>query len=194
MDNKAKILKAASELFLHGGAAALSVRAIAKRADLSTIGIYSYFKGKQGILDTLCIEGFELISATVEDLEFSASTGDAVHTAVERYCDMAENHAAHYQLIFGEGDSSYTPSEAAKQAGKDAFALLVDRAAQMLPAEAPYGEKQEFALGLWALLHGYISLQHHAVYTLMQTRDWRAMIQRSVAAYLDARLNDRLKT
>ena len=54
-NNKEKILEAASVLFLKGGSAALSVRAIAKAAGVSTIGIYSYFEGKQGILDVLYI-------------------------------------------------------------------------------------------------------------------------------------------
>ena len=50
---KENILQAASELFLEGGSAALSVRAIARRAGVSTMGIYSHFEGKQGSLDAL---------------------------------------------------------------------------------------------------------------------------------------------
>ena len=59
---KGRILAAASELFLEGGVRALSVRAMANRAGVSTIGIYSHFNGKQGILDALYIEGFEHIT------------------------------------------------------------------------------------------------------------------------------------
>ena len=44
MQRKSKILYAASALFLEGGLAALSVRAISKKAGLSTIGIYSHIK------------------------------------------------------------------------------------------------------------------------------------------------------
>ena len=69
MDNKANILRSATELFLDGGVRALSVRAIAARAGVSTMGIYSHFQGKQGILDALYIEGFELVSAAMEDAE-----------------------------------------------------------------------------------------------------------------------------
>ena len=66
--NKANILEAASKLFLEGGSGALSVRAIAKQAGVSTIGIYSHFEGKQGILDALYIEGFELVSRLIDDV------------------------------------------------------------------------------------------------------------------------------
>jgi len=60
-DARKNILAAASSLFLKGGVPSLSVRAIAREAGISTIGIYSHFNGKQGILDALYIEGFNLV-------------------------------------------------------------------------------------------------------------------------------------
>jgi AcrR family transcriptional regulator len=186
-DTKEKILAAASELFLEGGAAALSVRAISKRAGLSTIGIYSHFKGKQGILDELYIEGFRLVSEALAGLNFSEGGRAAIIQATNRYCDMAENHRAHYKLIFGEGDTNYEPSEDAKLAGRQSFELLVNTSAQALPENATRPEKQEFALGLWALIHGFVTLQHHAVNNLMESSTWRDMIQRAVLAHLETR-------
>ena len=66
---------------------------------MSTIGIYSHFKGKQGILDALYIEGFELI-----EREILASDGNTpaekVINGCERILTFSEAHAAHYQLIF----------------------------------------------------------------------------------------------
>ncbi|MFT6991153.1 MAG: AcrR family transcriptional regulator, partial [Paraglaciecola sp.] len=70
-DAKNTILQAATELFLEGGSSALSVRAISKRAGVSTIGIYSHFNGKQGILDELYIEGFEKIFSIVDIIDTS---------------------------------------------------------------------------------------------------------------------------
>ena len=61
-DVKADILEAASQLFLEGGLEALSVRSIAKKANISTFGIYSHFKGKTGILDALYEEGFAYVA------------------------------------------------------------------------------------------------------------------------------------
>ena len=68
-DTRQKILEAASTLFLKGGTHALSVRAIAEGASMSTIGIYSHFKGKQGILDALYIEGFTLVDEMMKQSE-----------------------------------------------------------------------------------------------------------------------------
>lgn len=188
MDTKEKILTAASDLFLEGGAAALSVRAISKRAGLSTIGIYSHFQGKQGILDELYIQGFGLVADVMEDLKETNDMISAILKATERYCDMAENHRAHYKLIFGEGESSYTPSQEAKEVARDTFEILIQKTALALPETATRFEQREFALGLWALIHGFVTLQHHAVNDLMGSPDWRAMILRAVEVHLKARL------
>ena len=109
-NNKAKILAAASDLFLEGGVSALSVRAIAARAGVSTIGIYSHFNGKDGLLEALYIEGFDMVSKAM-DIDDLSHPRLSVLKACERYMDIAENHKAHYQLIFGEAGSRYEPSD-----------------------------------------------------------------------------------
>ena len=74
-DTRQKILEAASALFLKGGTNALSVRAIAEGAGMSTIGIYSHFKGKQGILDALYIEGVELVEKEMKAADGKSTAG-----------------------------------------------------------------------------------------------------------------------
>ena len=54
-----RILEAASELLSEEGASALSVRRIATAAGCSTMGLYSRFGGKDGVVDELYVEGFE---------------------------------------------------------------------------------------------------------------------------------------
>lgn len=185
---KTKILDAASALFLEGGSSALSVRAIAKRAGLSTIGIYSHFNGKQGILDALYIEGFGYVSDAIGTLDAEDSPDAAIVAATRRYIDVAEKHRAHYRLIFGESESNYTPSADAKKAGRDAFDLLVKHAATALPGDTDLAERQKFALGIWALVHGFISLQHHAVSNIVDTKNWHAMILQAMAVHVTATL------
>lgn len=188
MDTKEKILTAASDLFLEGGASALSVRAIAKRAGISTIGIYSHFQGKQGILDSLYIEGFDHVTKAVGDLEIKGDPSVAILEATDRYCELAQTHRAHYKLIFGESEADYTPSEEAKEAARQSFGYLVQKAGNVLPDGATRNEQQEFALGLWALIHGFVTLQHHAVNNMMPSVDWRTMIHRAVKLHLKAGL------
>ena len=86
--NKTKILTAASEIFAETGTAGLSVRAISSRAGLSTMGIYNHFQGKQGILDALYIEGFELVMQAIRIDETGLTPRDAVLLGLVNYIDI----------------------------------------------------------------------------------------------------------
>lgn len=171
-DTKTKILDAASSLFLVGGATALSVRAIAKQAGISTIGIYSHFQGKQGILDTLYIQGFQLVAQAMSSA--SDSGEDPVILAAKNYLELAETHEAHYKLIFGEVNGGYSPSKEARQASIEAFRRLTVVVASLLPNTATANEQQDAAMQIWALTHGFVSLKHHAVSEMMDNSGWKA--------------------
>ena len=165
---------------------ALSVRAIASRAGLSTIGIYSHFDGKQGILDTLYIEGFERVTDAMDVSLIDATPREKVLMATEAYLDVAEQYGAHYRLIFGEADDKYQPSDAARQAGERAFQQLTGLAALLLPDDASLKRQQKQALEIWAIVHGYVGLKKHAVSQLLDAADWRALIATTVTRHLDA--------
>ena len=174
--NKQKILDAASTLFLKGGAGALSVRAIASQAGLSTIGIYSHFDGKQGVLDTLYIEGFELVSEATHVVDDGGPALAAILQASRNYLQLAESHQAHYRLIFGNSEGDYKPSDAAREVGAKAFASLTAVIARVLPARANKKTKQDAAVQIWSLLHGSVSLRHHAVAELVEMAHWQQRV------------------
>ncbi|MEM7547583.1 MAG: TetR/AcrR family transcriptional regulator [Pseudomonadota bacterium] len=182
---KAKILDAASDLFLEGGVRALSVRAISARAGQSTIGIYSHFQGKQGVLDALYIEGFERVGAAMAAAE-GATPRARVMDAIRRYLDTAEAHEAHYRLIFGEATEGYTPSPEAETVGAEAFKGCVRVVSALLPADAPLRRRQDVAMQIWAMVHGYVSLKHHAVSGLVDMSDWKSRALDGIAVLVDA--------
>jgi len=185
-DSKQKILDATSKLFLAGGLPALSVRAISKEAGLSTIGIYSYFQGKQGILDELYIEGFNKVYDAVNIDDTSLSPKQTVLAATKKYLDVAQNYQAHYQLIFGKSETGYAPSPEAKKAGIRAFTRMTELVATLLPADTELSNIQRSALDIWAITHGYAGLQQHAVSQLLEIKNWRALTLGAVANHIDA--------
>ena len=186
MDARTRILNAASELFLEGGGGALSVRAISKRAGLSTIGIYSHFQGKQGILDALYIEGFDLVHDSMNMIPEGKATKEQVLAACTGYLNVGEQHEAHYRLIFGESDAGYEPSVEAIAARDRAFAKLVRVAGSYLPDVATVEARRQIALDIWAIVHGYVSISHHVVFTDELALDWKSMALRVVEVQLDA--------
>lgn len=183
-ESTTKILQAASQLFLEGGVGSLSVRAIANRAGMSTIGIYSHFQGKQGILDALYIEGFELVSAAMQTAYSGRATRQDVLNCVKEYLRIGRDHEAHYRLIFGESDRGYQPSKAAVAASQTAFDKLVEVAGSYLTEPVSERQRQRFALDVWAISHGYVSLSHHAI--AGQGWDLDAMALCAVELHLDA--------
>ncbi|MBH0006603.1 TetR/AcrR family transcriptional regulator [Psychrobacter sp. SWN149] len=186
MDARTKILNAASELFLEGGGDGLSVRAISKRAGLSTIGIYSHFQGKQGILDALYIEGFNLVRDAMNVIPDGKANKEQVLEACLGYLNVGEKYEAHYRLIFGESDAGYQPSIEAIAARDSAFSKLVRVAGSYLPDGATIEERRQIALDIWAIVHGYVSISHHMVFTDDIKLDWKSMALRVVAVQLDA--------
>ena len=157
-----KILAAASALFLEGGISALSVRAIAKRAGVSTIGIYSHFNGKQGVLDALYIEGFNKVYDAM-DIGEQMIDYESVVESCKRYLKVAYYHEAHYRLIFGESDAAYQPSEEAREAADRAFSKLVSNTAKYIDRYELKLDTLKAALDIWAVMHGYVSISHHAM-------------------------------
>jgi len=185
-DSKSKILMAASELFAKNGASGLSVRAISSRAGLSTIGIYNHFNGKQGILDALYIEGFQMVMSAIDVLDEGLEPREAVLKGLSNYIDLAATHRGHYQLIFGVSDPAYTPSSSAIAVGEEAFNRLTHLISLAIPAELSSRQKREAALQVWALSHGYISLQDHEATDLIPSTAWRDLIMNAVTLHLDA--------
>lgn len=185
-ESKARILSAASELFAETGAGGLSVRAISGRAGLSTMGIYNHFNGKQGILDALYIEGFQLVMRAIDVDVDNQTPRDAVLEGLSNYIALAAENRGHYQLIFGRGDTSYTPSSAAIAVGEEAFNQLTSLVSRAIPTHLSGRKKREAALQLWALAHGYISLQDHEATELIPMTAWRDLILNAVTLHLDA--------
>lgn len=186
MDSRTKILNAATELFLEGGGSALSVRAISRKAGLSTIGIYSHFQGKQGILDALYIEGFNLVRQAMDVVPAGSATKAQVLESCLGYLKVGEKNEAHYRLIFGESDPGYQPSVDAIAARDDAFSKLVSVAGSYLPNHSKAVDRRQVALDVWAIVHGYVSIRHRGAISNDSFIDWKSMAIRVVSMYLDS--------
>lgn len=185
IDNKQRILTAASELLLEQGIGSLSVRAISQRAGLSTIAIYSHFHGKEGVLDALYIEGFEAICAAMDEAATLADARAAAHRASENYLRLAHENEAHYRLIFGQHETGFTPSDAAREKARQAFGRLVAIAARLLPESSTRRAQQQAALRIWALIHGHVSLRHHVVGDMLDYGPWRKTVLSAASDEID---------
>jgi len=115
-----------------------------------------------------------------------SATKEQVLESCIGYLNVGEEHEAHYRLIFGESDAGYQPSQEAISARDRAFAKLVGVAGSYLPNSATAVERRQIALDVWAIVHGYVSISHHAALSYDSSIDWKSMAVRVVGIQLDA--------
>jgi len=158
-DQGRRILEAASGLLSEEGAAGLSVRRIAAAAGCSTMGLYSRFGGKDGVVDELYAEGFERLCGAMSEL---VDTGDPVADLVEcelSYRRWALAHATHYMVMFGRAVPGFTPSPESRRLAMEAFGRLVSRVERCVVAGRFPGDPAEIAEVLWGSIHGLVMLE-----------------------------------
>ena len=162
-----RILEAASELLSKEGASALSVRRIAGAAGCSTMGLYSRFGGKDGVVDELYAEGFErLVDAMRANQPTDDPLGD-LRRGAGCYRDTALANATHYMVMFGGAVPGFEPSDASHELAHAAFNGLVGKVARCTDAGLLDGSPDQIAELLWGSIHGLVMLEIVGINPLM---------------------------
>ena len=150
-DPRARILASALSVLQDEGAAALTVRRVAAGAGCSTTGVYTYFGGKDGLVDALFVEGFQ---------SFDEALVAAGHDLVDlgaAYRRWALDHPTHYLVMFGRAVPDYVPSPDALHTAAPSFERRVDAVGRDRP-DVALDEVRRRAFHLWATVHGYVML------------------------------------
>jgi AcrR family transcriptional regulator len=154
-----RILEAASELLSTEGPGALSVRRIAAAAGCSTMGLYSRFGGKDGVVDELFAEGFEHLDQTLGDLPTTDDPVADLRACALAYRDASLAHATHYMVMFGGAVPGFVPTDESHVIAHRAFERLVGRVQRCVDAGAFGGRAVDIAEVLWGSIHGLVMLE-----------------------------------
>jgi AcrR family transcriptional regulator len=154
-----RILEAASELLSKEGAAALSVRRIAAAAGCSTMGLYSRFGGKDGVVDELYAEGFERLNDGMRNRPLTDDPVADLRAGARCYRDTALANATHYMVMFGGAVPGFEPSEENHALAHEAFGGLVAKVARCTDAGLLDGTPEQIAEILWGSMHGLVMLE-----------------------------------
>jgi AcrR family transcriptional regulator len=148
-----RILKAAELLWKRGGEQALTMRAVAKVAGTNTPAVYRRFKDRDALLRALLLRIAGRIRQYFE-------RGETLEGMAEAYVEYALKLPNEYQLFYLHGALLNPPkgrgSPAPIRQSRPNFAFAEQVAAKELGG-APEDHTQ-FALSLWALLHGTATL------------------------------------
>lgn len=145
-----RLVHSALEVIASEGAAALTVRNITQLAGCSTTGIYTYFGGKNGLVEAIFVEGFDSFDRAVGE---GLDRGD-LRVAGRAYRQWALDHPTQYMVMFGRAVPDYEPTPAAV----DRALLSFLRLAAAVERAAPGRDAAERAYHYWATLHGYVML------------------------------------
>lgn len=158
---RAEILTAARELLLEVGPEGLSLRQVARRADFSPAALYTYFPNKDSLVSSLFAESFERLDAYLRRVSAELSPDKRIIELCVAYMEFARDNPMDLRCMLLSTSMELPPS-AGKQLGLGA-ARLIGETLQEGVQQGVFRQDgacsvQEMAFGLWALVHGVVSL------------------------------------
>lgn len=153
-DMRAALVTAALAVLQRDGAAKLTVRKVTEEAGCSTTGVYTWFGGKNGLVEAIFVDGFESFDRALDPhLEVDDLLG-----AGRAYRRFALSHRMQYLVMFGRAVPDYEPSDAALERSVVSFAKLADAVARVFRATGVEDDPAAAAFHLFATVHGYVML------------------------------------
>jgi AcrR family transcriptional regulator len=150
------LLGAALRLLEERGPAALRVRDLAEAAGQSTMGVYTHFGSKQGLLEQLYLHGFERLADRLDSVASGGRGREELLAFALAYRAFALDNEALYGLMFERATPDFIPSDASRLAGLSTFEMLAARVAGWRP---DFTDPAADAHLVWAAMHGLVSIE-----------------------------------
>jgi AcrR family transcriptional regulator len=148
------------------GAAELTLRRVAQQAGSSTMGIYSCFGGRAGMLEAIYRRGFELLKDAITAPAANADPGQAIIAIATAYRRFALGNPALYALMFERPLPAFDPSPQLRSWALDlTFTPLAEEVARAQAGGLLAGnDPVRPSYLLWTTVHGITSIElTHAV-------------------------------
>jgi AcrR family transcriptional regulator len=175
------LLDAALTIITAEGAAALRVRRVAEVAGCSTKRVYTEYGGKNGLVESICIDGFTKLREQITSGASSMRGLARVRTAVTTYRSWALENPTQYQVMFARAVPEYEPTDRNRQVGVECFEVLVAATAAASSAgEIDAPDPYRTALWLWGLIHGHVMLELARMAPLTQAMDYELLFNEAL--------------
>ncbi|GHE83172.1 TetR family transcriptional regulator [Amycolatopsis deserti] len=156
--SRERFLQAALKVLLEHGVSGLTVRSVAEAAGTSTIGVYTRFGGRNGVLDALYERTFEMLHekfAAVPRVPGDPAAG--ILALARAYRRFALDSPARYSFMFEQSVPGFDPDPDLRAfAQRSTFDLLVDR---VTPATPPGRDPNVTGYLIWTTMHGLVSVE-----------------------------------
>ncbi|WP_158887393.1 TetR/AcrR family transcriptional regulator [Amycolatopsis anabasis] len=151
-----EILRAAEQLLIEAGTEdALTLRAVARQAGVTTPSVYLHFADKEALVEAVCLRAWdELGNRMRAAAEGVADPFAALGRRGHAYVRFALDHPVQYRILMMRQNGC----ESTSQASSACFQYIVDAVATCVHAGVLRGTPETLALGLWSAVHGCASL------------------------------------
>ena len=155
-----KILATARQILDREGAAAVTMRSVARGVKITPMAIYRHFSDREALLNGLADQGFADLAIQLKQIAWPKSLEARLRRMSDVYLDHALAHPHLFELMFLTKRPGARQYPKDFQADRSPTASLVMREvrAGMKAGVLRSGEPWEIALHLGALSHGLIVL------------------------------------
>jgi AcrR family transcriptional regulator len=156
-DLRNALITAGLAILAEEGAAALSLRQVARRAQVSHAAPYRHFASKEALLAAIAEEGFHELAARLGAAgeRFATDTPALWQEISWIYVNFAQERPDHLRIMFSNLIGGRTAYPSLMQAGLGAFQVLVEMIQRGQEAGAiAAGDPHQIALAAWSLVHG----------------------------------------
>lgn len=156
-DLRSQVLDASVALIAEAGIAGLSMREVARRAEVSHQAPYHHFEDKESIVAALVERGFSMLADRMQAVSTTGTAEQRIARAGQAYVEFALDEPVYFRLMFRPELVDLRRFPKAEAAGARAFSLL--RSLTSGTAGRRAAAKREAMVSLhWSLVHGLSSL------------------------------------
>jgi AcrR family transcriptional regulator len=149
-----RLLSIAVDILAEEGAAGLTARSLAARAETSAPALYELFGDKAGVVRELYFRGFQELS---EQLAAPAETADPIAdlwTTASAYRRFIRSNRALAEVMFSRPFTDFSPGPDELAATSSVRVLIVSRVRRCIDLGRLHGDETDVAHVLVALLQG----------------------------------------
>jgi len=155
-DVREALLAAARAELVEHGRAAISLRAVARRAGLSHASPKYHFGDRSGLLTVIATEGFHALARDLSRVQ-EPEARQQLAALGRAYIDFGLSHPALFELMFARSELHATDAELIA-AQRQAIGALTTAVSRLAGIDATPSRTPKLALISWALVHGLVVL------------------------------------
>jgi AcrR family transcriptional regulator len=147
-DLRAACLRAAMELLEEGGATALSLRAVARKAGVSAAAPYRHYANREALISAVGALGYRELAGYLAAAHPCPSTSEDLAAVAVAYVQFALQRPALFRVMFAE------PCDPDNDERVAAVAAVTGYVGAIVARCFPDADPEALSTAIWALVHG----------------------------------------